>query len=58
MLVKGGNDCWVAARQLGQHELYLVLEGRGKGEGGLLETAETVRQFVDTHMQSMLVNQL
>ena len=55
MLVKGGNDCWVAARQRGHRELYVVLEGRGKGEGGLLEAAETVRQFMQTHFKEMLV---
>ena len=54
MLVKGGHDCWVAARQLGQRELYLVLE-RGRGEGGLMEAAETARQFMETHMEGLFL---
>ena len=48
VLVKGGHDCWVVARQTGQQELHLVLEGRG--DGGLLEAAEDTKRFMQTHM--------
>ena len=53
--MKEGHDCCIAARQCGERELYLVLEGRGKGEGGLLDAAETARQFMDTHMEGLFV---
>ena len=52
MVVKGGHDCWVAARQVGRRQLILVLEGRA--EGGLLEATETTRQFMAAHMKGLL----
>ena len=52
MVVKGGHDCWVAARQVGRRQLILVLEGRA--EGGLLEASDTVRQFMAAHMKGLL----
>lgn len=52
ILVKGGHDCWVAARRVGWRQLILVLEGRA--EGGLLEASESVRQFMTAHMKGLL----
>ncbi|KAK9823556.1 hypothetical protein WJX72_003727 [[Myrmecia] bisecta] len=48
VLVRGPHDCWVTAKQAGQHEVSIVLEQRN--EDDLLEVSKVAQKLTSKHM--------